>query len=62
MQENKILGLSSAILLDRAHDVEIKGQLSLTTAPFGVEMGTPFLLDQKSQTIYPMSSVKVMRR
>jgi hypothetical protein len=57
-----MLGFKSAIILNRGQELEIHGQLMLTTAPFGVEMGAPFLVDAASQNVFPMTFVKMMHR
>jgi len=56
------IGIKSAVVVLRNQESEIQGGLQLTTAPIGVEMGQPFLVDSTNGTIYPMTSVKVMKR
>jgi hypothetical protein len=56
------LAIKTAIVTLGNQDKPIQGDFILTTAPLGVELGQPFLVETASGTIYPMASVKVMKR
>lgn len=56
------LAIKSAVIEIGNQDKPIQGDFTLTTAPLGLEMGQPFLVEPSTGTIYPMTTVKVMKR
>lgn len=59
---SRALAIKSAIIYGHDKEFEINGNFVLSCAPLGAEMGHPFLWDAATGNIYPMSSVKSMKR
>ena len=60
------LSIKSAVIITHGEkgtrETEISGDLELTTAPLGKELGQLFLVATESGSIYPLTSVKLMKR